>query len=110
MPTLYERIPHGKTYRYREYVTPDPTVPKPQQFYTDEEIITLGVSIGAILLVQLEQLIPEHKRNHRKVKAVTDAILDLARGQGQPIDKEQIDYWCRCWNVTTQQFQAGLLN
>lgn len=97
MPTLYERIPHGKTYRYREYVTPDPTVPKPQMEYSDEEIITLGVSVGAILLTQLEQpAMPNTSETIGKSKRSQMPYLNLQRGRASPLtgNRWTTGQWC----------------
>ena len=105
---LYTKITQGKRIRYVPYVPPEQSIPKAPEAFDDEGIITLGTSIGTIVLMQLEQLIPTHKRNHRKVKAVTDALLELARGNGKPIDKELVEYWTDVWNATMKRYQEGL--
>jgi hypothetical protein len=104
---LYTKTTQGKRTRYIPYVPPEPQPIKTDPL-TDEGIITLGTSVGTIVLMQLEALIPAHKRNHRKVKAVTDALLDLARGNGAPIDRELLEHWTECWNQTMVLFQSGL--
>lgn len=104
---LYQKTQQGNRVRYLPYVPPAPKLPKVEDF-TDEGLITLGVSVGTIVLTQLEQFIPQHKRNHRKIKAVTDALLDLARGNGKPVDVELLQHWCDCWNEVMLKFQGDL--
>lgn len=106
MAELYTKVQQGNRVRYVPLQEKAPPLPPPD--FTDEEIITLGVSVGAMILIQLEQNIPEHKRNRRKVKAVTDALMNLAHGNGKPIDTELIDYWTEVWNTTMKRFQSGL--
>ena len=76
--------------------------------FDDKELITCGVSLGMMMLMLLEKTLPPHARNARKVKAVTDAITDLAKGQGAPIEQEMIDYWVDTWNYCMEQMQKGL--
>lgn len=105
---LYRKTTHGSRVRYVPY-DPKEDVPIPPPEFSDEDIITLGTTVGTIVLVQLERYIPEHKRNHRKVKAVTDALLDLARGQGKPVDRELAEHWMDVWNETMRRFQNTLV-
>jgi hypothetical protein len=76
--------------------------------FDDAEILTWAVSIGMTQLMILRKKLPEHARNARKIKAVEEAIFNLAAGHGKPLDDKMIDYVIGCWNRTMQEIQLGL--
>jgi len=76
--------------------------------FDDAEIITWAVSIGMTQLMILRKKLPEHARNARKIKAIEDAIYNLAAGHGKPLSDEMVDYVIGCWNRTMQKIQRGL--
>ena len=104
--TLYEKITTGKRIRYVEHV-PANSVPVCDAF-DSAELVTLGTSLGIMILMILEKQLPPHARNARKIKAVEDAVLDLARGHCAPITEEMMQYWVDAWNHTMIDIQAGL--
>lgn len=104
---LYEKVIKGKQVRYIEH-DPNANVPHVMEF-SNEELITLGVSLGTVMLMLLERQLPEKARNRRKIKAVHDAILDLSRGTGEPVSGEMIQYWANCWDETMQRISEGLI-
>jgi hypothetical protein len=105
---LYKKVPHGKTFRYEPVeVQPAPPVPAQEEF-TNEELITLGASLGMMVLMQMEKHLPEKARIPRKLKAVRDAILDLVKGNGARIDTEMCDYWAGAWNRTMTLIQSEM--
>jgi hypothetical protein len=48
------------------------------------------------------RLYPEHKRNHRKIKAVHDALKALYENTGDPIDDDTALYALECWNMAVK--------
>lgn len=104
---LYERVQVGKSVRYVEHVPVTKEVPVVDEFDSGE-LITLGVSLGMMMLMILEKQLPSHARNARKLQALQAAILDLAKGHGKPIDPAMADYWVDVWNRVMSEIQAGL--
>lgn len=97
---LYEKVPHGKTHRYvlsNAKIKPEPPH---QESFTNGEIVTLGASLGMMVLMQMEISLPEKARLPRKLNALRAAILDLVKGNGARIDDEMVDHWADCWNRT----------
>jgi hypothetical protein len=105
---LYEKVvsPKGKV-TYREYTPQAGPDIKASEFDT-AEMITWAVSIGMTQLMILRKNLPAHARNARKIKAVEEAIFDLAKGHGAPLDDEMVDYVIACWNATMRRIQSGL--
>ena len=106
--TLYERTtsPAGRV-TYREYI-PTPATDLCADEFDTAECITWAVSIGITQLMILERQLPSHARNARKIKALTEAILDLAKGHGKPLPDEMVDYVIGCWNRCMVEIQRGL--
>jgi len=106
--TLYEKIiSHGGKVTYREF-QPAATNALQAEEFDDAEILTWAVSIGMTQLMILRKKLPEHARNARKIKAVEDAIYNLAAGHGKPLDDDMVDYVVGCWNRTMMVIQRGL--
>lgn len=106
--TLYKKVQQGNRVRYVEHVPEANPVPECSEF-DNAELITLGVSLGVMMLMILEKQIPPHARNARKIKALENAILDLAKGHGAPITEEMTQYWVDVWNRVMFEVQAGLI-
>lgn len=106
--TLYERIlsPSGRV-TYREHIPQAGPDLRADEFDT-AELLTWAISIGMTQLMILRKQLPEHARNARKIKAVEDAIYDLAAGHGKPLSDEMVDYVIGCWNRTMGAIQQGL--
>jgi hypothetical protein len=68
------------------------------QGMTDQQMVTCAGMVGIMLLAEYELAMPEHKRNHRKVKAVNDAIIDLLHGSGHPVDDGAAEFLAANWN------------
>ena len=108
---LYTRtVSDGGKVTYREHS--GATIPathdlKASKFDT-AECITWAVSLAMMQLMILRKQLPEHARNARKIKTIEDAIYDLAKGHGAPIDDELVDLIVGTWNTTMQRVQEGL--
>lgn len=101
---LYQKIVTEKgRVSYKPYF---PQAPKKEDF-TDEELITLAATIGMVILIELRNLLPEHKRNARHILKVEEAIADLVRGTGAPLPKELSEHWLDCWNRTMLEIQTS---
>lgn len=113
-PELYvKEVSKGGKVSYKKFEGPvaryaSPEAPLMSEF-DDKELITAGVSLGMMMLMLLENTLPPHSRNARKIKAVTDAIVDLAKGQGSVLEQEMVDYWVNMWNYCMEQMQLGLV-
>ena len=57
-------------------------------------------------LMLLERQLPPHARNARKIAKVREAIFDLAKGHGKPLDDAFVDYVCDCWNKVMKEIQG----
>lgn len=73
---------------------------------TDAQCLTAAGSLGITLLCLFERNFPEHKRVAKKIKAVEQAVADLYRGTGQPIDLELADDFCKAWDRTMREMSA----
>lgn len=105
---LYEKvISKGGKVSYIEHVPSAGPDLKAEEFDT-AECITWAIAIGMTQLMILRKQLPEHARNARKIKAVEDAIYDLAQGHGKPLSDEMVDYVIGCWNQTMLTIQKGL--
>lgn len=76
--------------------------------FDPEEMITWSVSLAMMQIMILEKQLPPHKLNARKLAKVREAIFDLAKGLGKPLDDEFVNYVCDCWNETMARIQKGL--
>lgn len=96
---LYQKIAHGKSFRYEpvELDTPG-TGPVTHYNLNERQALTAAGSLGVILLSLFERHVPPHKLVARKITAVEKAILDLYKGTGQEIDDEVADAICRAWD------------
>lgn len=74
---------------------------------TDAQLVTLAVAAGVTCLMMMERMIPEHKRNARHIKKVEEAILALAKGNGDQVDADIMDYWTKSWNKSMQLMQSN---
>lgn len=74
---------------------------------TEGQLVTLGVSAGVTCLLIMEKYIPEHKRNARQIKKLEEAILELAKGKGEELDNDIMEYWAESWNQSMRIMQAG---
>jgi len=108
MKKYYERVMVGKRVTYREVqVKIFNELPKQEEF-DNAELVTLGASLGMMVLMQMEKQLPEKSRNARKLAAVSAAILDLVKGSGQKVSDEMCNYWADAWNLTMRTIQAGM--
>lgn len=104
MVTLYEKVMQGKKTTYREYVS---STPVGVNEMTEPEMITLSVAAGVTCLLMLEKLLPPHKRVVANIRKVEEALLALAKGNGDPLDAEILQHWERCWNLTMATMQRS---
>ena len=68
------------------------------QSLTDKQAITIAGTLGITLLMNYQRLMPPHKLVARKVKAVEDAVVDLFRSTGSPVDTETLKWVLDCWD------------
>jgi hypothetical protein len=107
---LYERIVSEKgRVSYREYFLPHEGPCLPAEGFDLAEVITWSVALAMTQLMILRKSLPEHARVPRKIKAVEEAIYDLAKEHGKPLDDEMVDYVVGCWNRTMEEIQRGLV-
>lgn len=95
--------PKGKV-NYQPYT---PSRPDCIDDMTDGQLVTLAVSAGVTCLMMMERMLPEHKRNARQIKKVEEAILALAKGNGEPVDNDIMDYWAKSWNKSMEFMQSN---
>ena len=106
--TYYERVQVGKRVQYREVQAKVFNELPKQEEFDNAELVTLGASLGMMVLMQMEKQLPEKSRNARKLAAVSAAILDLVKGSGQKVSDEMCSYWADAWNRTMQEIQRGV--
>jgi predicted TIM-barrel enzyme len=70
--------------------------------------LTLVGALAVTVIMQYQSLVPEHKRNARKIKAVETAILDMLHGSGHTISPEMSDYAVECWNKAVMTISQGV--
>lgn len=99
---LYLKKMHGKQVRYVPY---DPQITDME--LTEAQILTLAGSLGIVVLSQYHKLVPSHRRNARKIKAVENALLDMLQGSGQDLDDSMADYAIACWNKAAMLMSIG---
>ena len=68
------------------------------QSLTDKQAITIAGTLGITLLMNYQRLMPPHKLVARKVKAVENAVTDLFRSTGHPVNVETMKYILGCWD------------
>jgi hypothetical protein len=105
--TLYEKVMVGKKPTYRVYT---PTAPEGADDMTDEQLVTMAVSVGVTCLMVMEKMLKPHARNSRKIRQLEYAILDMAKGAGAMVDPEIVDYWIEVWNSTMSNIQRGMVH
>lgn len=101
MLELYTKT-QGNRVKYEPY---QPTVTDVE--LTDEQVLTLCSSLAMTVIMQYRQLLPEHKRNARKVKTVEAALFDMLHGSGHALDPQMVDYAISCWNLAMVHMSAG---
>jgi hypothetical protein len=87
-------------------------VPVPQcSEFSNEELITWTASLVMIQIMILERQLPSHTLIARKgkLKVVEDALLDLVRGLGAPLDDGLVNYVTDTWNLAMKMMQEGLV-
>jgi len=104
----YEKVMVGKKTTYREVQAKVFREPPKQEEFDNAQLVTLGASLGMMVLMQMEKQLPEKSRNARKLAAVSAAILDLVRGSGQKVSEEMCNYWADSWNRTMREMQSEL--
>ena len=94
--TLYRKVQQGNRVRYVpvESEAVEPMVVN----LTDGQYLTIAGALAVTLLMLMERFIPEHKRNHRKIKNVREAVHDLYAGSGQAIDDATCSWILSCWD------------
>lgn len=102
--TLYRRIEQGKRVRYEPY---SPEIDDID--LTEAQILSMVGSLGVTVIAQYENMIPPHKLNARKIKAVKEKILDLFQGTGQKLDEAMVNYWIDCWNLAAMTMSKGAI-
>ena len=65
---------------------------------TDEQAVTIAGVLGISLLMNYRRLMPPHKLIARKVKAVEDAVVDLFRSSGHPVNEALVKCFLDCWD------------
>lgn len=93
--------PAGKV-SYQPVVEDTPTVVA----LSDAQCLTAAGALGLTLLCLFERHFPAHKRVARKIKAVETAITDLYAGNGEAIDTEIADHFCKAWDKTMLEMSA----
>lgn len=105
MEQLYRKVIKGKRVTY-EPVAPDQEEPTVYDL-TDGQALTAAGALGVTLLCLFERFIPPHKRIARKIRAVTNAILDLYSGNGHPIDQDVQEWVCKSWELAMKIAEFG---
>lgn len=101
---LYRRVQQGQRVRYEAH---QPEQPQETVLnFTDAQCITAAGALGATLLIIFERNIPQHKKVARKIRAVEDAILELFRGTGEPLDREIAELFCATWDKTMRELST----
>lgn len=80
--------------------------------FTDGQCLTMAGSLGVILLTTFERNFKPMKNGTphivaRKIKAVQEAILDLYKSTGQPIDDRYAELVCKVWDETMIRMSRG---
>ena len=65
---------------------------------TNEQDVTIAGVLGISLLMNYRRLMPPHKLIARKVKAVEDAVVDLFRSSGHPVNEATLTWVMECWD------------
>ena len=106
--TLYtkEISPKGKV-TYKEVIEDDFVVVE----LTDEQCLTAAGTLGVTLLALFERHFKPMKNGTphltaRKIKAVEEAILDLYKGTGKPVNRDIMDDFCKAWDHTMRAMSA----
>lgn len=105
---LYEKVMIGKRTTYRAVEGRLILPLNNRDSYSRGELITLGATLGMTVLMQMVQLLPKNNDDAKKIKAVTDAILQLVKGSGHRISDDDAQHWTDTWNMTMANIQAGL--
>ena len=82
--------------------------------FTDEQCLTLAGSLGVVLLHTFERNMKPMKNGSpsltaRKIKAVEEAIKDLYKGTGKPIDDKFANLTFRVWDETMIKLSKGVV-
>lgn len=96
-------------------VTPEPQKKAPAivpvcSEFSNEELITWTASLVMVQIMILERVLPPHTLIARKgsLTAVKDAMLNLVKGLGAPLDDKLINYITDTWNLAMTIMQNGL--
>lgn len=104
---LYRRVMKGKRTTYELVVATDDSVEHLEDItetdINDKQALTIAGALGTTLLCLFERYIPPHRRNARKIKAVTDAIFNLYQGSGQEFDEDIATWVMKCWDETVKR-------
>jgi len=80
--------------------------------FTDGQCVTLAGSLGVVLLMTFERNFKPMKNGSphliaRKIKAVKEAVLDLYKSTGEPIDDKYAELTCKVWDETMIKLSKG---
>ncbi len=102
---LYEKTMQGNRVRYVEYVPK----PYPHPEIERSKMVTLLATLTMSMLMSVEDQLPKHARMAREIRNVENAVRNLARMVGKPLDEELVNAGVDGWNSAIQTMQSRLM-
>lgn len=74
----------------------------------NRQLATLAGTIGLCTLIGLERHLPQHAMLSRKIKALENAIIDLAKLGGKELDQRMTNAGVEAWGAAVQKLAEVL--
>ena len=93
----YKTVSKGGKPTYHA-LTPDSSGAESYEM-TDEQAITIAVSLASMAAMQATKYMPAHKKVSRDIEKMLNEAISILKGCGKPIDNELVDHMAASWNL-----------
>lgn len=93
----YKTVSKGGKSTYHA-LTPDSSGAETYEV-TDEQAITIAVSLASMAAMQVTKYLPRHKKVSRDIDKMLNESISILKGCGKPIDDELVDHMAASWNM-----------
>jgi len=93
----YKTVSKGGKPSYHA-LTPDPSGAE-SYGVTDEQAITIAVSLASMAAMQVTKYLPPHKKVSRDIDKMLNEAISILKGCGKQIDPELVDHMAASWNM-----------
>lgn len=69
---------------------------------TDQQAITVAVSLAVTAAMQSVKYLPPHKKVGREIDKMLAGVVDMVKGCGHPVDPALSEHMIWTWNMATR--------